>query len=720
MQVTEYDFEIGKTIASELWIALNFIVKQRRTPDKDLRITVKSAEELEGSIRGQMTPALIALPKSARDGMYIYFHSGEFQTAIRQTLALRLLRGSQNFLTESRPVVSIIGQSLRTYIKTVPIEFARAVQVTIADACDAYVSAHGRSLDKLLRDPVGLAHIESQVASIEKVRDIFSDADPIESFVKFIQTYEKAAADAYSRIRAPHWDSQVVVPLNKVYIPARLVGPQAYPRTTDGNIFIDRTVILGDPGAGKTTYGIHMAHMILADEDSRFETTAIPFILTLRDYSTPDSVGRFEENIQDAIKARFHVQAPRGAINYLLVSGRAVVIFDGLDELLDTGLRRRVTDSIEGFAATYPNVRILVTSRMVGYNQAPLDPAIFATFHIRPFSHEDIENYTYSWFTLDRWSGEPGNPYERHMEFMRTSKAVADLRSNPLLLALLCNLYRATGYQELPRSRPAVLEKCALMLFDRWDRNRNIGSVDFERDFQPVVASLAYQIFSEQANARGVPEARLIRMAVDFLYPERIGNQESAIAFARSLLDHCRGRAWVLTDVGTTPAGEAIYQFTHRTFLEYFAALHIFRRQRTPEAMAKALGRYIDAAEWGLVPILALQIVDRWLDGASDDFLKALFKSTKRTSAEWANALTFALEVLRTVAVGPRAVRMVARLCVQMLSAGDSPEREVILDAMKRELLPDNSSSFEAGCIYSEFAVSLRRFMEIRAAEHGS
>src|SRR5262249_49009773 len=152
---------------------------------------------------------------------------------------------------------------------------------------------------------------------------------------------------------------------------------------------------------------------------------------------------------------RFHAIAPRGAVEYLLLAGRACVIFDGLDELLDTSLRRRITQSIEGFAASYPNVRIMVTSRIVGYDQAPLDPSVFTAYAIKPFTGEDVEAYSYAWFTLEKWTNEPGNPYERHKAFMQTSRTVEDLRTNPLLLALLCNLYKATGYQDLPRSRPA-------------------------------------------------------------------------------------------------------------------------------------------------------------------------------------------------------------------------------------------------------------------------
>ena len=688
--------DIGKIIADTLWQAARFIVSLRRSGSDGNNVSARSIEELHSSIEEQLSPAIDALASSAGGGLLRYLNSGEFESAVRETLALRLLHSRSDFLTESRPVVATISPGLRSYIKHVPVQFSRTFQQVLALACDTFVAQQGKSFERLIHDPAIRAHLESQAASIGKMVNVFSDADPLEAFIRFIDTYQNAALAAYSKIRAPHWDAQVVVPLSRVYIPARLRGQGMTRSINHVEARIYRTVVLGDPGAGKTTLTTHLAYSILAEKDRRFKPGTLPFIITLRDFSTEDSAGKFEENIIDSLKSRFHAASPRGAVEYLLLAGRACVIFDGLDELLDTALRRRITASIEGFAASYPNVPIMVTSRVVGYDRAPLDPDTFQAYTIEPFTDEDVEAYSYAWFTLEQWVGESTNPYERHLAFMRTSRAVADLRTNPLLLALLCNLYKATGYQELPRSRPAVLEKCALMLFDRWDRHRSIGAVDFERDFQPVVAWLAFAIFSDQALAGGAPETKLIQLAVEFLYPAKMENEDHAITFARSLLDHCRGRAWVLTDVGSTPSGEGIYQFTHRTFLEYYAALHVFRRYRTPEGIYEALRKQIGSAEWGLVPILAVQIMSRWLDNAADDILVELLRPQPRSAAQLANTLIFGLEVLRTVPVGPAVVREFVNRCVEFIASDATADEERVKAAMDKPVLPDNRDAFNA------------------------
>jgi hypothetical protein len=45
---------------------------------------------------------------------------------------------------------------------------------------------------------------------------------------------------------------------------------------------------------------------------------------------------------------------------YLREDGRAVVVFDGLDEIFEPQLREMVARQIGGFAARYPKTRVIV------------------------------------------------------------------------------------------------------------------------------------------------------------------------------------------------------------------------------------------------------------------------------------------------------------------------------------------------------------------------
>ena len=57
------------------------------------------------------------------------------------------------------------------------------------------------------------------------------------------------------------------------------------------------------------------------------------------------------EFLEVTCKTPYSVPAPEGAVGtFFLLNGVSVVIFDGLDELLETSKRRDIVAAVEGFA----------------------------------------------------------------------------------------------------------------------------------------------------------------------------------------------------------------------------------------------------------------------------------------------------------------------------------------------------------------------------------
>ena len=153
--------------------------------------------------------------------------------------------------------------------------------------------------------------------------------------------------------------------------------------------------------------------------------------------------------------------------------------------------------------------------------------------------------------------------------FMRDSESASDLRSNPLLLSLMCNIYKGAGY--IPQNRSNLYERCATMLFDEWDQSRGIESGGPLRgDANFALQDIAYWTITKPALATGIPERQLKIRLTQYLKKSRYGNEADATEAANELLRLWHGRAWILTDIGSDTL-RSIYHFTHRTFLEYFA-----------------------------------------------------------------------------------------------------------------------------------------------------
>ncbi len=516
--------------------------------------------------------------------------------------------------------------------------------------------------------------LRGAIESLERSLGIFASSPPLNltAIDDFATKYMGQLVRREGTITPPALDSARQVPIDSLYVPGQLEEIEASSaQTTSYDAFahtLFRRVVLGNPGSGKSTLAKKLAADLARDKLSLgyHPSGMVPFLVILRDFGAHKRAAKcsLTDFIASTSNSRYQLAPPEGAIEYLLLTNRAMVIFDGLDELLDTSYRAEISGDVESFASLYPSVPILVTSREVGYQQAPLSPETFNTFRLAPFSDTQIKQYARNWFAIDSPEGEADRQADA---FMTDSASVADLRSNALMLGLMCNLYKGAGY--IPRNRPDVYEACAVMLFDRWDRLRQIGKpLNIESLLRPAMQHLAAWIYTDGELQSGVTEKDLVAKTSAFLLERRFEHKEDAELEAARFIDLCRGRAWVFTDTGTTPAGERLYQFTHRTFLEFFTAAHLVRTNPTPESLLKILQPHISVNEWDVVAQLSFQLLDHNVDGAADVLLSALTAvDTSVEDNQATNCLNFAVRSLEFLVPSPSVTRYLVALACRTL-----------------------------------------------------
>jgi hypothetical protein len=227
-------------------------------------------------------------------------------------------------------------------------------------------------------------------------------------------------------------------------------------------------------------------------------------------------------------------------------------------------------------------------------------------------------------------------------------------------------LYQGETY--IPRNRPDIYEKCANLLFQQRDRERSIGyDPSFETYLNPIILHLAHWIYGNSELESGVIESKLISETTAYLLEHYFEDHQGAAVTARKFIEFCTGRAWVFTDTGTTRNGEPLYQFTHRTFLEYFTARALIRMYRTPEALLDKLYPHILQQEWSTVVELALQGMVRDADGAGDYLLTTLISRAGEAETQQAiNIVKLVIGCLSVMAIKPRIVHDVITLCIKL------------------------------------------------------
>ena len=536
-----------------------------------------------------------------------------------ETEANRLKDGFQRLLAARLPDASPVA-----------IELFDFFDDAICDLTVRLISARPEIL-RGIREEAQLARMNATLAAIERHTSSFANRGFPETDQDFINRYRRQVADHHGKIEPPDFQRRRRVALDDLYVSPSVVHWHD-PRTSfESDIIgldneLDRTVLLGTPGGGKST-----ACHVLAYRHATDPHLKTPFFITVREFAADDPPSRSVlSHIEHKLETFYQCPAPSGLVERLLLDGAALVIFDGLDELIDTGRRGEVTAIVERFCMEYPLIQVVVTSRLVGYDEARLDETQFFRHELAGFDDERIAEYVRKWFALDpESSAEVAERYSS--DFIIESQAVKGLRANPLILSLMCILYRGEG--SIPRDRPEVYEQCSTLLFRRWDARRRIH-VDLQARnlIEPALRHLAYWLFSRKSPEPAVTARELVSETARYFQECGFEDPHDAEAAAQEFIEFCRGRAWVFTDAGTTGRGEELYTFTHRTFLEYFAAVELASMCDTPEQLARRLVPHIARQEWDVVAQLSLQVKDRTAQHGAARFYATLLSERRRRS----------------------------------------------------------------------------------------
>ncbi|HUI62031.1 MAG TPA: NACHT domain-containing protein [Steroidobacteraceae bacterium] len=479
----------------------------------------------------------------------------------------------------------------------------------------------------------------------------------------FIARYRQHLIEQHGKLVPPDFDQRRLVPIGDIYVPTVIVEEDD--RVTpphELNVWqlaarIDRSVLLGDPGGGKTTAAKVLMNYFARKGPDDGQEWPVPFLVTVREYAVTYPPERsVAMHIEHELETFYQCPPPPGLVDLLLLTGRAVVIFDGLDELLDTSRRQDVAARVEHFCSEYPLTAVLVTSRLIGYDQARLDEGQFTCYYLGGFGEEQVGEYVRKWFAQDAEADASDAE-----TFLAESAGIPDIRSNPLILALLCILYRGAG--SLPRNRSEVYEECTNLLFRRWDARRKIHQeLRAGHLLQAMLRQFSDFLLLRENAQSAVTERQLIREASEFLHSKGFESIDAAREAASEFVEFCRGRIWVFSDAGTTISGEKLYAFTHRTFLEYFAAAHLAYGNDTPERLADAIADHVARSDWLLVAEIAVQIKDRTCNDGAKRVYAALFNGlARRPHDEQDGLLRFLALCLRSVDPSPQCIRELVR-----------------------------------------------------------
>lgn len=375
-------------------------------------------------------------------------------------------------------------------------------------------------------------------------------------------------------------------------------------------------IVLGDPGAGKTTFVKYLALRLARGEGQKIGLDDyLPILLPLAAFANAlqSQDIRLDEFIAEYF-AGIGSDLPIGAmLREALKVGRALILLDGLDEVRDLNMRNTVVERVVDFFAFHRREgnKFVLTSRVVGYRAVRPSAEDLVECTIVDFEEDEIEEFVTHWTTALEKQAQGNTPVARAdaetdrielLDAIRQNPGVRQLASTPLLLTILA-LMKRQGVS-LPERRVQLYDQYVSTLLSTWNRARSLSGRAPGRDIDElqtirILAPLALWMH-EVSPGVGLVGREDMRRRLEELFLER--GDSSPHQAARQFLTDVRDHAALLLERGP---GE--YGFIHLTFEEYLAAVALaLKGQGNSEPIIETLSKHVGDQAWREVTLLTI------------------------------------------------------------------------------------------------------------------
>lgn len=376
-----------------------------------------------------------------------------------------------------------------------------------------------------------------------------------------------------------------------------------------------RMVLLGLPGAGKSTFARYVAlRMAQHARDPEISLESLlptwtasplmPFVIPLNrfgDSLAPDTIQGTAQQIEDFLVQSLELDSRTSDFApyalETLHAGSALVLFDGLDEVADLERRPLVTQAIDEFTQNYgrhSNNYFLTTCRTFSYTDARWKLG-WEQHELAPLTPDKIKSFVHAWYEQHS-ALEPARRDDFREKRDKLTKALRqgdrrrlwEIADNPLMLTIMAVVH--THDDDLPDTRAQVYQRCVDLLLLRWELERSIAGrvrkrtlleeLDLERPkLDDALFEIAYKAHAGRPTTKGRASARVTEDLLSGVLFARLRDSSKVETF----LDYCESANGLLMLQGEEIPPDSppdtlprrFYSFPHATFEEYLAARYL-------------------------------------------------------------------------------------------------------------------------------------------------
>ena len=308
----------------------------------------------------------------------------------------------------------------------------------------------------------------------------------------------------------------------------------------------------GKPGSGKTTL---LKHLAIECIGGNFQANRVPIFVTLKDFAEAED----KPNLLD-----YTNMLSEGGLQTIVKQGRALFLFDGLDEVLESD-SNRVLSQIKELSYNFADNQFVMTCRNAA-KKYPIEP--FTEVEVADFTNEEIREFSKNVFTS---RNEPETA-DLFINKLNSQQSVRELASNPLLLSLLCLVFEDA--KDFPQNRARLYEMGIEKLLRTWNprpREQDVVYKEISPDRrQELLSYMAWETFQNGNYFFRTDKAQKLVNAFFQQLPGISQEDRFVNLNSKAVLDSIEVQHGLLVE-----RARGIYSFANLPFHEYFTAKYI-------------------------------------------------------------------------------------------------------------------------------------------------
>ena len=359
-----------------------------------------------------------------------------------------------------------------------------------------------------------------------------------------------------------------------------------------------KLIILGKPGAGKTTF---LKYLAIQCNEAKFEPDCLPIFITLKDFAesqhNPSLLTYMATSAGYDLPVETNDSEWLDGLDQILGAGRALILLDGLDEVRAED-HQRVIKEIRTFSERFWQNQFVMTCRIAAWDY------VFEKFtevEVADFDEAQIAAFVAKWF-----HAKAVKP-EQFLSQLSQHPRIQQLAISPLLLTLICLAFEESG--GFPSSRSELYKEGIDALLKKWDAKRGIQRDQVYKNLsrlrkEDLLSYLALITFKNKAFffKQSVAERHIVDYIRNLAAADADG--EMLQIDSEVILHSIEAQHGLLIE-----RAKGIYSFSHLTFHEFFVAREIVTNSLSLETALQDLAAHGPEKRWREVILLTTEML---------------------------------------------------------------------------------------------------------------